>query len=267
MSSHQGERPYPFRLGYTTSSWGWTKALDVDGMFATMADAGWEGVELISIPADVLGSPSRVRVLLNAHRLAPVGVLGSLKLGEEAQDSLERQKRLIEYGAELGCSVYCFIGGERIPQRMPDADDFKRLAEASEALIDHAEPLGLAVAYHAHPRCTVESEQEQDRLLSYTDRLGVCVDVSVAAFMQEDPVAQLRKYRDRLAYVHMKDWTHGKFCTLGRGTVGLDVAAVLRTLTELDYSGWVMTELSPYADTGAVESCHENRQYLRSLGY
>jgi hypothetical protein len=111
------------------------------------------------------------------------------------------------------------------------------------------------------------STAEQDRLLEHTDRLGICVDVSVAAFMQEDPVEQLRKYRDRLAYVHMKDWTQGKFCTLGRGTVGLDVPAVLRTLTELDYRGWVMTELSPYADTPAEASCYDNREYLRSIGY
>jgi inosose dehydratase len=257
----------PYRLGYTTLSWAWTDDLDVDRMLWTMADAGWEGVELISLSADVLGTPTRLRAKLDANGLDAVGVLGSVKLGDEASDSLRRQQRLIEYGAELGCSVYCFIGGDRVRQRRPNDDDYKQLADVSEQLIDHAAAHGMAVAYHAHPRCTVESEQEQDRLLEHTDRLGICVDVSVAAFMQEDPVEQLRKYRDRLAYVHMKDWTQGKFCTLGRGTVGLDVPAVLRTLTELDYRGWVMTELSPYADTPAEASCYDNREYLRSIGY
>ena len=260
-------RDVPYQLGYTTLSWGWTENLDVDRMLWTMADAGWNGVEFISLSADVLGTPTRLRSKLDTNGLEAVGVLGSLKLGDEAPDSLDRQRRLIEYGAELGCSVYCFIGGERVRQRLPNDDDFKALGEASEQLIDHAAEHGMEVAYHAHPRCTVESEGEQDRLLEFTERLGICVDVSVAAFMQEDPIAQLRKYRDRLTYVHMKDWTHGKFCTLGQGTVDLDIPGVMETLTELDYRGWVMTELSPYADSPAESSCYENREYLRSLGY
>ena len=85
--------------------------------------------------------------------------------------------------------------------------------------------------------------------------------------MGEDPNAQLRKYRDRLAYVHMKDWARGKFCEMGQGTVGLDFAAIRETLNEIDYQGWVMGELSTYADTEAVESCYANRKYLASLGY
>jgi hypothetical protein len=91
-------------------------------------------------------------------------------------------------------------------RRLPIDDEYKRLAEQSEKLIDYAAPYGLTVAYHAHPRCTIESEEEQDHLLAYTDRLKVCVDVSVAALMGEDAIAQLRKYRNRLAYVHLKDW-------------------------------------------------------------
>ena len=150
-------------------------------------------------------------------------------------------------------------------QLLPTDDEFKRLAEQAEIFTDHAEPYGLKVAYHAHPRCTVESEEEKDKLLS--DRLQVCVDVSVAALMGEDATAQLRKYRDRLAYVHMKDWARGKFCEMGQGTVGLDFGAIRETLNEIGYTGWVMGELSTYADTEAVASCYANRRYLESVGY
>ncbi len=144
---------------------------------------------------------------------------------------------------------------------------FKRLAEQAESLIDYAEPFGLTVTYHAHPRCTVESEAEQDKLLSYAERLQICMDVSVAAFMQEDAVAQILKYRDRIGYVHMKDWTQGKFCVMGQGTVGLDFGRIREALNEIGYQGWVMGELSSYADTDAEESCRANREYLRSVGY
>ena len=43
---------------------------------------------------------------------------------------------------------------------------------------------------------------------------------------------------------------------------------VLReTLEEIGYDGWVMGELSTYADTDATESCYVNRKYLASVGY
>jgi inosose dehydratase len=256
---------YPFRLGYSCISWGTTP--DLDRVLGTIAEAGWAGVEFIGVSADWLGTPRRLRALVDRHGLEPVCLFGSVKLGDAAAEQLERQRRLVEYAAELGCSVYCFLGADRVVRRLPTDDEFKELAEQAETLIDYATPLGLTVAYHAHPRCTVESEAEQDRLLSFTDRLQVCVDVSVAALMEEDAVAQLRKYRHRLAYVHMKDWARGKFCLMGRGTAGLDFGRILGTLADLDYRGWVMGELSSYADTDAAESCHANRRYLRSLGY
>ena len=40
-----------------------------------------------------------------------------------------------------------------------------------------------------------------------------------------------------------------------------------RHLEEIGYDGWVMGELSTYADTDAAESCYVNRKYLASVGY
>ena len=254
-----------FRLGYSCITWGATPNLDE--VLGAIAGAGWEGVEFIGVSLDWLGTPRRLRTLLDRYGLPPVCMLGSVSLGGDADQMLERQRRIIEYAAELGCSVYCFLGAGRVPLRLPTEDEFKRLAEQSEILIDYAAPFGLTVAYHAHPRCTVESEEEQDRLLAYTDRLQVCVDVSISALMGEDPIAQFHKYRDRLGYVHMKDWARGKFCLMGQGTVGLDFGRIRETLDEMGYKGWVMGELSSYADTDAVESCYANREYLRSVGY
>lgn len=254
-----------FRLGYSSITWGPTP--DLEAMLGAMAGAGWAGVEFLGISPEWLGTPRRVRGLVDRHGLEPVAMFGTLSLGPDAGLVLERQRRAIEYAAELGCSVFCLLGGQRVDRRPPAEDEFKRLAEQAEQLIEHATPGGPAVAYHAHPRCTVESEEEQDRLLAYTDRLQVCVDVSVAILEEEDPIAQLRKYRDRLAYVHMKDWARGKFCLMGEGTRGLDFRAVRETLNALDYRGWVMGELSPYADYDAAEACAANMRYLRSVGY
>ncbi len=254
-----------FHLGYSTLTWGPTP--DLDRVLGTIAAAGWEGVEFIGLSFDWLGTTGRVRKLLEKHGLAPVCVFGSVSLGGDAESTLEKQRRIIEYAAELGCPVYCFLGGSRVGLRLPTEDEYQQLAEQSEQLIDFATPFGLTVAYHAHPRCTIESEAEQDLLLARADRLKVCVDVSVAGLMGEDALAQLRKYRHRLGYVHMKDCGPGKFCLMGKGIAGLDFGKIRETLNEIEYRGWVMGELSSYADTAADESCRANREFLRSVGY
>ena len=254
-----------FSLGYSCISWGVTP--DLDEVLGTIADAGWEGVEFIGVSLDWLGTPRRIRSLLDRHRLAPVCMFGSVELGDGEEPQLEKQRRLIEYAAEIGAPLYTFLGGKRVHRRFPSEDEFRRLGELGEELVEYAVPFGLTVAYHAHPLCTVESEEEQDRMLAYAPRVKVCVDVSVAALMGEDAVGQIRKYGDRIAYVHMKDWARGKFVPMGRGTVGLDFGRVRETLNEIGYRGWVMGELSTYADYDAAEACRDNMAYLRSVGY
>ena len=108
---------------------------------------------------------------------------------------------MIDFGAELGCEAYVFIGGDRVFRRLTSDDDLRRLADVANELVEHAEPLGMTVNHHSHPRCTVEREEEQDRLLAIADpRLRVCLDIGISAFMDEDYLAQIDDVRgaDRL---------------------------------------------------------------------
>ncbi len=254
-----------FRLGYSSITWG--REPDLDEMLGAISGAGWEGVEFIPVSLDWLGTPARLKGVLDRYGLPAVCMFGNVSIEGDLAKALEKQRRIIEYTAELGGSVFCVLGPTRTPLRLPTEDEFQRAAEFCEKLIDHAEPLGIAVAYHAHPLCAVESEAELDRLLSHTDRLKVCVDVSISEKMGEDPNAQFRKYRERLAYVHMKDVGHTKFCIMGTGIGSLDFGQIRETLNEIGYDGWVMGEMSSYADTPAAESCYQNMAFLKSVGY
>jgi inosose dehydratase len=258
----------PFRIGYNTLTW-YDSQPDLERVFATIKEAGWEGVELLNNDADWSGPPSRVRGMLDRVGLPAIAMLGAVQIDDERSASvLERQKRMIDYGAELGCEAYIFIGGDRVERRLPTDEEFRRLGEIAAALIDHAAPLGMTVNHHSHARCTCEREAEQDRLLEFADeRLRVCFDAGTSIFMDEDPVAQIHKYADRIGYVHLKDWAHGKYCVIGEGTRGIDWRSVMSAFETIGYSGWVTAELSPYADTPAEESCFANRAYLRSIGY
>ena len=258
-----------FRLGYSDATWG-----DMPGLeeaMSAIAAAGWEGVEIRSASIDWLGTPRRLRSLIDQNDLVPVSMFGSLSLGGDSSQVLEGQRRRLEYAAEVGCHLFCVTGAQRVLYRSTTDDEFKRLAEMAEALVDHGAPAAVTVAYHRDGgyghRSTIESEEDEDKLLRYAPRLGLCVDVAVSALKGDDPVVQLHKYRHRLACVRLRDWGRGKFCLLGKGTLGLDYARIRETLNDIGYNGWVMCELPATADMEGTESCPLNREYLRSVGY
>jgi len=259
----------PWKLGYNTLTWNETRDPDLERVFATIRDAGWEGIELLDPDANWSGPPSRVRAMAERVGLPIVALLGAVQIDDARRARhTELQKRLIDVGAELGAEAYVFIGGDRVFRRLPTDDDLKRLADVASELVAYAAPLGMTVNHHSHPRCTIERESEQDRLLELADpRLRICLDIGISAFMDEDHQGQITKYADRTGYVHLKDWALGKYCVLGQGTKGIDWPAVLAGFTATGFEGWVTTELSWYGDTEPDASCHANRAYLRSIGY
>ena len=181
---------HAYRLSYNTLTWA-DNDPDLERVFATIKEAGWEGVELLNNDANWSGPPSRVRAMLERVGLPAIAMLGVVQIDDARKARVtEMQKRMIDFGAELGCEAYVFIGGDRVGRRLPTDDEFKRLADVATALIEHAEPYGMTVNHHSHPRCTVERETEQDRLLEFADpRLRVCIDVGISAFMDEDYIA------------------------------------------------------------------------------
>jgi len=253
---------HAYRLSYSTLAWGST--LDLEACLDAVAEAGWEGIEFINVALDWLGTPARIRRLLAQAGLEPVAYFTGIAAGPGSAEANTKARRTVEFAAEAGFGILGLVGAERIALRPTTDEDVAALGDATEALIDHAASNGMIVAHHAHLRSMIESQTETDRLLQASPRLQVCLDISVATLMGEDPVAQYRHFGDRVAYVHLKDWKNSRPEPLGLGTI--DIPAFLAELESHDYSGWVTTELSPYADYDPVEGCRINRAYLQSIG-
>lgn len=145
---------------------------------------------------------------------------------------------------------------------------------------------GLRTVFHHHCAGFVETPDEVTTFLGRTDPdlLGLCFDTGHYRFGGGDPVAGMHQHAERIWHVHFKDchpdvaarsraegWDylkslhHGVFCELGQGDV--DFPAVLTTLREMNYSGWIVVEQDVLPGMGRPkESARRNRLYLSGIG-
>lgn len=145
---------------------------------------------------------------------------------------------------------------------------------------------GLRTVFHHHIGTWVETPVETERLLSMTnpDILGLVFDTGHWSFGGGNPVEGIRKHADRIWHVHFKDhdpkvaqlsreneWDgpksvgEGIFPELGKGDV--DFPAILATLKEIGYDGWIVVEQDVLPGMGTPkESAQHNRDYLRQIG-
>lgn len=145
---------------------------------------------------------------------------------------------------------------------------------------------GLRSAFHPHGGSFVETPDEIDAFLDRTDPelVWLCFDTGHVALGGGEPTACLRRWRDRVALVHLKDFDpavvaradaegwgypelirHGVFPELGRGAVPF--GAVLELLRETDYRGWLVVEQDVLPGLGTPKaSAERNRAFLAELG-
>lgn len=151
-----------------------------------------------------------------------------------------------------------------------------------------SEEFGLTVSLHPHAAGFMDFEADVERLFAEIEPtlLGLCLDTGHTHYAGFDPVAFMRRHRERLVYVHFKDIDpavkadvvakrtdfykacgQGIFCNLGKGMT--DFHAVRSLLLETGYDGWCTVEqdCDPTGPTSPVDDARANRDYLRSIGF
>ena len=151
-----------------------------------------------------------------------------------------------------------------------------RAVELVQEIAREVDALGRLLVYHPHTGTFVETPDEAEWLMQSTDPdlVGLCLDVGHWTVGGGDPVEAVRSYGKRIRHVHMKDVDANVLSQLRAGTLGvfldalrariftelgsgvLDVLGVLRELSKLDYSGWLMCEQDttwrPPAESAAI---------------
>ncbi|SCB36370.1 sugar phosphate isomerase/epimerase family protein [Rhizobium hainanense] len=141
---------------------------------------------------------------------------------------------------------------------------------------------------HPHAGGYIEFADELERIVNDipADLAGLCLDTGHMAYSGMDPVETLRRYWDRVDYIHFKDidstvfdvvmgerirffeaCAKGVMCPIGRGSI--DYAAIRDLLSELGYGGYITVEQErdPRNAGTILEDLAASRAFLRRMGF
>ena len=272
-------------------------------MLDELVATGYTGTELGDLgymPTD----PAALRAEMVSRRLAMLGSFVGVALDDpdahdEGEERAVRVARLLaavagetppvlvlaDANGTVPMRIAC--AGRITPEQVLPEDRWPIYAQGTNRIARAVlERTGLRTVFHPHCAGWIETPEEIARLLELTDPalVGLCFDTGHYTYGGGEALDGLRRFGDRVAYVHIKDcsaevaarsrsegWDynravrHGIFCELGRGTV--DFPGVLAGLRRRGYDGWLIVEQDVVFGLGTPkESAVRNREYLRGIG-
>ena len=150
------------------------------------------------------------------------------------------------------------------------------------------ERYGVRAVIHPHAGGYIEFADEIARIAGdmTEETAGFCLDTGHIFYAGMDPVATLKKYANRLDYIHFKDidiavfrhvmgerirffeaCAQGVMCPIGRGVI--DYPAIRNLLDRIGYEGFITVEQErdPLNAGGSLADVKSSREYLKSVGF
>ena len=230
-----------------------------------IAAAGYAGVEIFDGNLRQYETrPDDLRRVLGDAGVSLVAVYSGANFvyRDILEDELWRIEKAATLAASFGAANLVVGGGAKRASGTTD-EDFERLAEGLDRVVDIAERHDLRASYHPHLSTIVEGPIEVDRILSMS-RIGFCPDTAHLAAGGGDPVDLIRRHADRVTHVHLKDFQAEPFAFLPLGRGSINIPGVLRALHEAAYDGWMTVELDEYEGRPG-EAARESFRYLEAL--
>ncbi len=263
-----------FKLAISTLRW---KNPDLEPALAELKAAGWEGWEG-RLPIDWMGTPARLRRICDNVGLPMVVYTAGGSPDQRDYENVERNKRRMEFAAEMGCDCFMFMNGGKPEGRAVTQDDLRYAAEGAEMWAEYAESMGLELSYHIHTNLLVDSIEDWKRYMAMLNKAKLCIDVSHAELWGYDAVESLRDFRSQLNYVHLQDYSSTArrddgyylpvWCDVGVAA-NVDFPGVRKVLEEIGYSRWV-TAVPGEPIVEPIEEARRSKatvEYLRGIGF
>ena len=270
--------PGDIQFGYAAITWQGQDRQAIEDVAAV----GFKGIQLRTSALPEFGDkPAALKELLAKHRLTMVAFSsGNVRIDPsfEAEDIATHLKHA-RFVRDVG-GLFLQLTDTR-PKRALVAADYQRLGTLMTEIGKRTADIGIPVAYHNHMNNIGERPEEVDRVLEATDPRYVKVLLDIAHYQQGggDPVGAVRKFADRILFLHIKDLQSPlpgntgdpmrsyRFVELGRGKV--DIKSVFAALNEVKFRGWAIVELDAVPDKARTpkESAVIARTYLEQLGF
>lgn len=298
--------PERFHFASAPDSWG---VLDYPGpswkqsyekMLDEMVAAGYTGTELGPygfFPTD----PKILKPQLDRRRLKLLGSFVPVVLSDPASAEVAVQQ-IRKVGDLLSTLKAPFLvladaqspERERISGRVPadgskslDAAQWKNVAKVVSMAAHVASEFGLDLVFHPHVATYIETPAEVERFYDVTAKsgIGLCLDTGHCVYGGGDPVAEAKKYKEQLRFVHIKDcnakvlaescrkgFTFDQaieekvFTIIGEGSI--DFPEFFRVLEKNHYLGWLVVEQDVKFGATVVppaESIAASLRYLRGV--
>jgi sugar phosphate isomerase/epimerase len=232
---------------------------DFLGTFQKVADLGYEGFQF----AGFYNTPAiKVKQLLDENGILVAGAhVGIHQLLQPELENIFEYHKTIENNL-----IIC----PAIPKEMRQtADDYKRTAESLNKIGEVCKKAGFIFGYHNHD---FEFKKFGDRtglelLFDHTeaDLVKMELDCYWASFAEHDPIDIIRKYKNRVVSLHIKDMkiVNGKKTgtEVGRGL--FDFASLIKAAKEVGVE-WFTVEQEEF-ERDPYESLAINVDNLKQL--
>lgn len=197
------------RLAVHTISWG--SEPDLLQMADEIASTGYSGVEIFQDPS-LIGGIDQVIKVFAAHGLEVIGICGGTFVDR------------VNFVDGFANANKKYIGDETLPYIYLD----ERIDHEVAAKIEK----GYRVALHPHMYKPVQTLAEAEVLLKKFTKLLLLPDTAHLYIAGDDPVDAVRRFSNRLAAIHLKNWKrnvglsyqfYGRgFCELNEGDIELE---------------------------------------------
>jgi sugar phosphate isomerase/epimerase len=165
--------------------------------------------------------------------------------------------RAIDVAARLKAKCVSFWAGV-VHDGAGEREAFSRLVAGLTEVIRHAEQENVVLAFEPEPGMLVDTLSRYGDLLDEltadrvdVTRLKLTIDIGHLHCQGEVPIGdQIRRWRDRLANVHIEDMRAGVHEHLMFGEGEIDFPPVIASLVEIGYSGLLGVELSRHSHEG-----------------
>jgi inosose dehydratase len=263
------------KLGYQTNTWGGvvghpagvTSVKDLyylangstEEALKDITEAGYTGFEIFDGNLmQYKDKKDELLKLMNDHSLTLVGVYtgGNFIFPDILEEELLKIESVAAFASEVGAE-HLVVGGGAVRTNGILESDYTALGNALNKVVEIAEKYNLIASYHPHLGTNVQAPEQLDKLMPLT-KINLCPDTAHIEAGGGDPVAVIKKYIDRIKYVHFKDYKNGEFLPLGEGHQKF--AEMINVLEEANYDGWITVELDSYPDP--KQGAKISRSYL-----